>query len=94
MAGIGSYYFHISANNCVDAQHTLWSLGRYANDAAGFGRLEKLRNNSIYKVIKRKPYIIATRNLKPDMEIFVSYGKEYWDVMKEEMMKKKTKKQI
>lgn len=81
--GKGAYYFYVNAKNCVDAQYTLWALARYANDAAGFGRVKGLRNNSKYAVIKSKPYIVATRNIKPEEEIFVSYGKEYWKAMKD-----------
>lgn len=82
--GKGAYYFYISANNCVDAQFTTWALARYANDAAGFSKIKGLRNNSKYEVIKRKPYIVATRNIKAGSEIFVSYGKEYWEAMAED----------
>lgn len=80
----GAYYFHITNNNCVDAEYTLWAMGRYANDAAGLSRVKGLRNNAMYKVIKGKPYIVATRNIKPHSEILVGYGKAYWDAMKED----------
>jgi SET domain-containing protein len=79
--GKGAYYFHITDKNCIDAQHTLWAMGRYANDASGFSRVKGLRNNAAYEVIKGKPYIIALRTIKEKEEIFVSYGKEYWDAM-------------
>jgi SET domain-containing protein len=85
--GVGGYYFYINSKNCVDAQYTTWALARYANDAAGFGRVKGLRNNSKYEVFKGKPYIKATRNIAAGSEIFVSYGKEYWDAMKEQMEK-------
>ena len=89
--GFGAYYFYVNSKNCVDAQYTLWVLARYANDAAGFGRAEGIRNNCKYEVRKGKPYIVATRNLKPGDEVFVSYGKEYWDAIRESF-EKKTKK--
>jgi SET domain-containing protein len=81
--GLNGYFFFVSKNNCIDAQHTLDSLGRYANDAQGYKKVEGLKNNAEYQIIKRKPYIIAKKNIKAGEEIFVSYGKEYWDVMKE-----------
>jgi SET domain-containing protein len=77
----GGYYFFINARNCVDAQYDLTSMGRYANDAAGYTRVAGLRNNCKYEVRKGKPYIIATRNIKEGSEIFVSYGKSYWKTM-------------
>jgi SET domain-containing protein len=82
--GKGAYYFFINSKNCVDAQYTPDALGRYANDAAGPGRKEGFRNNCKYDVIKGKPYIVATRNIKAGSEIFVSYGKEYWEAMAED----------
>lgn len=82
--GKGGYYFYINSKNCVDAQHTLWAIGRYANDAAGPSRISGIRNNCKYDVVKGKPYIRATRNIKAGSEILVSYGKDYWDAMKED----------
>ena len=80
----GAYYFYINDKNCVDAEYCLWALGRYANDAAGPVRVTGLRNNAQYEVIKGKPYIVATRNIKAGSEIFVSYGKDYWKAMMSE----------
>ncbi len=74
----GVYYFYISPKNCVDAQYTMDAKARYANDAAGFGRVPGLMNNCVYEVRKGKPYIIATRNIKAGSEILVSYGRSYW----------------
>lgn len=81
--GVGAYYFYISDRKCIDAQNTPESLARYANDAAGFVRIPGIRNNARYEIIKGKPFIIASRNLKPGDEIYVSYGKEYWDALRE-----------
>lgn len=77
----GAYYFHINNNNCIDAENCLWAMGRYANDAAGPGRVTGVRNNSHYKVSKGRAFIVASRNIKAGSEIFVSYGKEYWEAM-------------
>lgn len=81
--GVNGYFFFVSKNFCIDAQNTPDSLGRYANDAQGYKRVPGLKNNAEYQIIKRRPYIVAKRNIKAGEEIFVSYGKEYWDVMKE-----------
>ncbi|MFY8019946.1 MAG: SET domain-containing protein [Bacteroidia bacterium] len=81
--GFGAYYFYISEKKCIDAEHVLDSLARYANDAAGFVRIPGVRNNCRYEVIKNRAYIIASRNLKPGDEIFVAYGKEYWDALRQ-----------
>ncbi len=81
--GFGAYYFYVSEKKCIDAQNHLDSLARYANDAAGFVRIEGMKNNARYEIIKGKPYIVASRNLNPSDEIYVSYGKEYWDALRE-----------
>ncbi len=84
--GFGGYYLFISKRRCIDAQYTLWAKGRYANDAAGLTRVEGLRNNARYEIIKGEAYIKASRNIKAGEEIFVSYGKSYWNTLKKEMM--------
>jgi SET domain-containing protein len=75
------YLFYISAKNCIDAEYTLDALARYANDAKGHTRIKGLNNNAEYAIIKRIPYIMATRNIKAGEEIFVSYGDDYWKAM-------------
>jgi len=72
-----------------DFKSIVWELGRYANDAAGFVRVEGIRNNSKYEVRKGVPYIVATRKIKAGEEIFVGYGKEYWEAIKEGLNMKK-----
>lgn len=90
--GFGAYYFYISDKKCIDAEHVLDSLARYANDAAGFVRIPGVRNNCRYEVIKNRAYIIASRNLNPGDEIFVAYGKEYWDALRQNGIGPDTKK--
>lgn len=84
--GYGGYYLFISKNKCIDAQYTLWAQGRYANDAAGLFRIEGIRNNARYVVIKGEGYIMASRNIKAGEEIFVSYGKAYWNTVRKQMI--------
>ncbi|MDQ3049733.1 MAG: SET domain-containing protein-lysine N-methyltransferase [Bacteroidota bacterium] len=92
----GGYVFFINNNNCIDAFHYKDTFGRFANDAAGVGRIDGFRNNSTYDIVKNKVFIRATRNIEAGSEIFVSYGRAYWNVMREEMKeaakKKKQKK--
>jgi len=76
------YLFYISSKNCIDAEYTLEALARYANDAKGHTKVKGLNNNAEYAVIKRVPYIMATKNIKAGEEIFVSYGEDYWKAMK------------
>jgi uncharacterized protein len=85
--GYGGYYLYINSRKCIDAQHTLWARGRYANDAAGLNRVNGLRNNAKYEVVKGEAFIVATRNINAGEEIFVSYGKSYWNTMKKELLR-------
>ena len=90
--GKGGYVYFINKKNCIDAYHYKETFGRYANDAAGLSRINGFRNNSTYDVVKNKVYIRATRNIKAGSEIFVSYGRGYWNIMKEELAEIAAKK--
>lgn len=80
--GANGYIFYINRNNVVDAHKTLKALGRYANDAGGLSKVKGLTNNSKYETENGKVYIEAFRDIPAGGEIFVSYGKEYWDVIR------------
>ena len=84
--GMGSYYLFVSKTKCIDAQHTPSAKGRYANDAKGLTRLEGLRNNARYEVVKGQVFIKASRNIKAGEEIFVSYGTSYWNTLRKEIL--------
>ena len=87
----GGYVYFINDRNCIDAYHYRNTFGRYANDAAGVGRIKGFRNNSTYDVVKNEVFIRATRNIKAGSEIFVSYGRSYWNIMRQELAEKKNK---
>lgn len=80
------YVFSVTDENCIDAHAAPDALARFANDANGteFGKRHK--NNSEYRIIKKRPYIVATREIKAGTEILVDYGDEYWDAIRENMM--------
>lgn len=90
--GKGGYVYFINSKNCIDAFDFKNSFGRYANDAAGVGRINGFRNNSTYFEKKNRVFIKATRNIKAGSEIFVSYGRAYWNIMKVEIAEKEAKK--
>lgn len=62
-------------SKCYDGLDIRSTIGRYANDA----HQSNFRNNAYFEIIKGKPFIIASRTIKPFKEIFVSYGKFYWN---------------
>ena len=88
----GGYVYFINEKNCIDAFEYKNTFGRYANDAAGLGRVPGKRNNSTYDVVKNRVYIRATRNIEAGSEIFVSYGRSYWNIMKVEIAEREAKK--
>ncbi len=80
--GINGYLMFINRNVVINALPALKTLGRYANDACGPTRVPLLRNNSEYISEGKRCYIQATRTIKAKEEILVSYGREYWTLMK------------
>lgn len=80
--GTGGYVFYVTSKHCIDAYPQPDSLGKYANDARGFGRVEGLKNNCVYETRKKRAFIVATRSIQADEEIFVWYGADYWKNLK------------
>lgn len=76
------YLFFINKNHCIDAYSTPEFKARYANDAAGIGRVKGLKNNCSYEVFDNKCYIVAEKDIAAGEEIFVNYTKEYWDCIR------------
>lgn len=80
--GINGYLMYINRNVVINALPTIKTFGRYANDAQGLVRVQGVRNNSEYVSEGKRCFIEATRNIKAGEEILVSYGREYWALMK------------
>lgn len=76
------YLFFINKKHCIDAFKTPQHKARFANDASGLGRVKGLKNNCVYDIEKDKCFIVATKNIEAGEEIFVSYGKDYWDCIR------------
>lgn len=76
------YLFFINKKTCIDAWNTPQHKARFANDAAGLGRVKGLKNNCVYETEGNKCFIVSTKDLAAGEEIFVSYTKEYWDCVK------------
>ena len=80
--GYNGYIFKISNRWAVNALHNTKDLGRYANDARGVNRAEGQRNNAEYIVKGKKVYIAATRKIHAGGEVFVDYGRGYWNLLR------------
>ena len=81
--GRNGYIYFINRNHVLDAFTYRKALGRYANDARGLGRKKGLTNNAAYETVGVKVYIDATKDIPAGSEILVGYGKEYWDVIRQ-----------
>lgn len=76
------YLFFVNRNLCIDAYNTPEHVARYANDAAGLGRVKGLKNNASYEIFGKQCFIVAERDIAAGEEIFVNYTKEYWDCIR------------
>lgn len=76
------YLFFINNKRCIDAYPTPQHKARYANDAAGLGRVKGLKNNCDYEIVGDQCFILAKRDIAAGEEIFVNYTKEYWDCVR------------
>ncbi len=77
------YLFYVTRNHVIDALPHKKALARYANDARGMVKVKGITNNSEYVTKGLKVYIKSLRDIQAGEEILVGYGKEYWDIMKE-----------
>ena len=91
--GKNGYIFYINRNQVIDALRATKTLARYANDARGMVRLTGVSNNSDYVIDGHKVYIEAVKDIPAKGEILVDYGREYWQVIRENLKidKKATK---
>lgn len=80
--GTNGYIFYVKRSHVIDAANHKKALARYANDARGLERVKGLANNAEYKEKGLKVYITAVKDIPAGAEIFVEYGKEYWDVIR------------
>jgi SET domain-containing protein len=81
--GTNGYIYYVTRNHVIDAWYDKKALARYANDAKGLLRTDGLTNNCTYRIEGLRVYIYAMRRIVAGSELFVGYGKEYWDIIKE-----------
>ncbi|MEO9004251.1 MAG: SET domain-containing protein-lysine N-methyltransferase [Ginsengibacter sp.] len=77
------YVYYVTRNHVIDAMSRLKSLGRYANDAKGITRIKGVTNNSKYVQEGKKVYVEAVKDIPAHTEILVPYGKDYWQVIQD-----------
>lgn len=85
------YIFHVNDNHVIDAARYKKSPARYINDARGFRKVKGLNNNAQFVIDGLKVFVEATKDIPAETEIFVAYGKEYWDILKSNQKEAKQK---
>ncbi len=81
--GRNAYLFRVKQYHTIDARPYLKAKARYANDANGFTRIKGFKNNCVYIIDGLRVFVEAVREIPAGAEILVDYGKEYWQIMKE-----------
>lgn len=76
------YIYYVKRNFVIDALNNKKALGRYANDATGLKREKHIKNNAEYVEDGVRVFIEAVKDIPANSEIFVSYGREYWQVIR------------
>ena len=77
------YIYTIDNQHVIDAKNSVKTFGRYANDAQGLVKIKGVSNNSTYVNDGNKVFIESIKDIPAGGEILVSYGKEYWDVIRQ-----------
>ncbi|HWB91041.1 MAG TPA: SET domain-containing protein [Puia sp.] len=80
--GLNGYIYYVNRNHVIDASDATDALARYANDAKGFARVNGITNNCTYRIEGLRVFIYSIKNIPAGSELFVGYGKEYWDIIK------------
>lgn len=80
--GKNMYIYYLKRYHVIDARGHKEVLARYANDARGLTRIKGFRNNCEYVNDGLRVFVHATRDIPAGGEIFVDYGKEYWQVIR------------
>lgn len=83
--GMNGYIYYVNRNHVIDAQPAKGAMARYANDARGIVRSAGINNNCTYIIEGHKVFIQSLRNIPAGSEILVGYGKEYWDIIRENL---------
>lgn len=83
--GLNGYIYYVNRHHVIDAYRTKEALARYANDAKGLVTFDGIRNNCTYQIEGLRVFIVAMKNIPAESELLVGYGKEYWDIIRENL---------
>lgn len=88
--GRNPYLFYVNKNHVIDGATDKKSLGRFVNDSKGLTDVPGLRNNCKFEKDGLRVFIIAMKKIAAGSELLVGYGKEYWDIIKQNMASEET----
>jgi uncharacterized protein len=71
------YFINLLDGSIMDSMDSK-CFAKFANDASGFSKSDFKNNAKIALDQNGNVCLIATKNIKPESEIFCSYGKRYW----------------
>ncbi|MEO7801547.1 MAG: SET domain-containing protein [Ginsengibacter sp.] len=77
------YIFFVTQKHVIDASKHKKVLARYINDAKGLTRVKGRNNNTQFVKDKYRVFVEATRDIKEGSELCIGYGKEYWDIVRQ-----------
>ena len=80
--GKNKYIYFVKRSHVIDAGRSSKALARYANDAHGLKRIKGITNNADYVEDGLRVFIEAKKDIPAGGEIFVNYGKEYWETIR------------
>ncbi len=75
--GNDKYFINMVNGRIMDSMQ-VECFAKYANDAEGFKKTSFKNNCKIGLDENENICLIATRNIKPGLELFCGYGKNYW----------------
>ncbi len=77
-----NYIFYVTRNHIIDGSKAKKCFARYINDARGLKKIKGQNNNAAFTRDGLRVFVDATKDIEAGGEIFVAYGKEYWDVVR------------
>ncbi len=80
--GTNNYIYFVNKCHVIDARTYKNELARFVNDARGLTRVKGITNNCQYVEDGLQVFIEAKKNIPAGSELFIDYGKEYWDTIK------------
>lgn len=86
-----AYIYFLKPNYVIDARNAPKSLARHCNDAEGLTRAKGKSNNAKFEADGLRVFLVALRDITAGEELFVSYGKRYWDTVRKNQQSDKKK---